>query len=201
MGSPCEGLDGILMLMPRLHEINASPLHQRQSMIYVQRREPGPSAGIPELDEIVLAARYKQAHRWVPLDALDVPSMAGKDALLAALRKGPNAHGSVITGSGEARVVWRKTESAYGFAMCGPRGEVVHVGLEILDDTGLVCGRDVRAGVVEGECADGGIVSLEDSLKIECQPVPCRELPTRGTGQYAPTLWRPLGATSGRRHR
>jgi hypothetical protein len=33
--------------------------------------------------------------------------------------------------------------------------------------------------MVEGECADGSIVSLEDCLKIECQPVPCCELPTR----------------------
>jgi hypothetical protein len=55
--------------------------------------------------------------------------------------------------------------------------------------------------VVEGERADGGIVSLEDCLKIECQPVPCCELPTRGTGQYAATLWRPLGEKSGRGNR
>ena len=41
-------------------------------------------------------------------------------------------------------------------------------GLEVLDDTGLVCGRDVGASMVEGECADGSIVSLEDCLEIEC---------------------------------
>ena len=126
--------------------------------------------------------------------------MAGKDTLLAALRKGPDAHGRVVAGCGEALVVRRETESAYGFAMCGPRGQVVHVGLEVLDDTGLVRGRDVGAGVVEGERADGSIVSLEDGLEIECQPVPRCELPTRGTGQYAATLWRPLEAASARRH-
>ncbi len=126
--------------------------------------------------------------------------MAGKDPFLAALRKRPNAHGRVVTGSGEPFVIGRKTESTYGFAMCRPGGEIVHVWLEILDDSGLVCGRDVGAGVIEGECTDGGIVCLQDRLKIECQPVPCRELPTRRTGKYAAALGRPLEATSDRSH-
>jgi hypothetical protein len=81
--------------------------------------------------------------------------------------------------------------------MCWPCGEVVHVGLEILDDAGLVCRRDVGAGVVEGQRTNSGVVRLEDGLKVERQPVPGRELPARGTCQYAATLWRPLGETSG----
>jgi hypothetical protein len=47
----------------------------------------GPSAGIPELDEIVLAARHEKAHRRMPFNTLDVPSMASKDKFLPALRK------------------------------------------------------------------------------------------------------------------
>ena len=78
-------------------------------MTYVQSRESSPSARIPEFDEIVLAARHEQAHRWVPFNALDVPSMASKDTLLAALRKGPDAHGRVVAGCGEAFVVRRET--------------------------------------------------------------------------------------------
>ena len=126
----------------------------------IQRRKPSPSAGIPELDEIVLATRHEKAHRRMPFDTLNVPSMASKDTFLAALRKGPNAHSRVVTSGGKAVIVGRKTESAYGFAMCRPRGEIVHVGLEILDDSGLVCGRDIGAGMIEGERADGGIVGL-----------------------------------------
>jgi hypothetical protein len=164
----------------------------------IQRRKRSPSAGIPELDEIVLTARHEKTHRRMPFNTLDVPSMASKDTFLAALRKGPDAHGRVVTSGGEAVIVGRKTESAYGFAMCRPRGEVVHVRLEILDDSGLVCGRDIGASMVEGECADGGIVGLQDCLEIERQPVPCCKLPTRGTGQYAAALWRPLKATSGK---
>ena len=164
---------------------------------YIQRRKRSPSAGIPELNEIVLAARHEKTHRRMPFNTLDVPSMAGKDTFLTALCKGPNAHGRVVTRGGEAVIVGRKTESAYGFAMCGPRGEVVHVRLEILDDSGLVCGRDIGASMVEGECADGGIVGLQNCLEIERQTVPCCKLPTRGTGQYAATLRRPLKATSG----
>ena len=162
----------------------------------IQRCKRSPSAGIPELDEIVLAARHKKTHCRMPFNALDVPSMASEDTFLAALREGPNAHGRVVTGGGEAVIVRRKTESAYGFAMCRPRGQVVHVRLEIFDNSGLVCGRDIGASMVEGECADGGIVGLQYRLKIERQPVPCCKLPTRGTGQYAATLWRPLKATS-----
>lgn len=126
----------------------------------LQRRKRSPSAGIPKLDEIVLAARHKKTHRRMPFDTLDVPSMASENAFFAALRKRPNAHGRVVTGSCEAIIIGRKTEPAYSFAMCRPRGEVVHVRLEILDDSGLVCGRDIGASMVEGECADGGIVSL-----------------------------------------
>jgi hypothetical protein len=81
--------------------------------------------------------------------------------------------------------------------MCRPRGEVVHVRLEILDNSRLVGGRDVGTGVVKGERTDGGVVCLEDGFKIERQPVPGREFPTRGTGQYTTTLRRPLRTTSG----
>ena len=99
------------------------------------------------------------------MGAIQRPIHAGKDTLLAALRKGPDAHGRVVAGCGEALIVWRETESANRVAMCGPRGEIVHIGLEILDDIGLVCGRrDVGASVVEGEGADGSTMSLEDGL-------------------------------------
>ena len=81
--------------------------------------------------------------------------------------------------------------------MCRPRGEVVHVRLEILDNSRLVCGRDVGTGVIKGKRTDGGVVCLEDGFKIERQPVPGCEFPTRGTSQYTTTLRRPLGATSG----
>ena len=81
--------------------------------------------------------------------------------------------------------------------MCRPRGEVVHVRLEILDNSRLVGGRDVGTGVVKGERRDGGVVCLEDGFKIERYPVPGREFPARGTGQYTTTLRRPLEATSG----
>ena len=42
--------------------------------------------------------------------------------------------------------------------LCTLCGEVVHVGLEILDDARLARRRDVGTSVVKGECADGSIV-------------------------------------------
>jgi hypothetical protein len=46
----------------------------------------------------------------VPLDAFDVPSVAGKDALLSALRERPDPYRRVITGSGKLCVIWRQTD-------------------------------------------------------------------------------------------
>jgi hypothetical protein len=54
--------------------------------------------------------------------------------------------------------------------MFGSGGEVVHVGLEMLDGAGLVCGRDVGASVGEGQRADGGVVGLEDCFKSTVNP-------------------------------
>jgi hypothetical protein len=136
-------------------------------MRYVQRFERGSRARVPELDEIVLAARHQESHRGVPLDAFDVPPMAGQDPFLPTFRKRPDAHGRVVAGRGETLVVWRETESTYGLSVCGPRGEIIHVGLEILNDAGLIGGRDVGAGVVEGQRAYGGVVRLEDGFEVE----------------------------------
>jgi hypothetical protein len=172
-----------------------SALPQEKTMRYVQCCERGSRARVPELDEIVLAARHQESHRRVPLDAFDVPSMASQDPFLPTFCKRPDAYGRVVAGRCEAFIVGRETESTYGLSVCGPRGEIIHVGLEILDDAGLIGGRDVGAGVVEGQRAYGGVVRLEDGFKVEREPVPGRELPARGTRQYAATFWRPLRAT------
>ena len=77
----------------------------RQNTGWVQRRERGSSAGIPELDQIVLTPRYEKAHRWVSLDELDVPSVASKDALLSTLCERPDLHRRVVTGGSESFIV------------------------------------------------------------------------------------------------
>ena len=133
----------------------------------------------------------------MPLDALDIPSVPGKDTLLAAFCERPDAHGRIVTGSREALVIWREAESAYGLTMCRPRSEVVHVRLEILDDSGLVCRSDIGAGVIEGEGTDSGIVRLKNGLKVERQTIPSCKLSARRTGQDAAALRRPLGAMLG----
>ena len=45
-------------------------------------------------------------------------------------------------------------KSTYSLSMYGPRGDVVHVWLNVLDDGELVRERDVGAGVVEDQYAD-----------------------------------------------
>jgi hypothetical protein len=92
----------------------------------------------------------------VPLDALDVPPVVSEDPFLPTLReRRPNANGRVVAGCGEALVVRRETEPTYGLSMCGPCSEVDHVGLDILDDSRLVRGRDVGVRVVEGQSMHG----------------------------------------------
>jgi hypothetical protein len=60
-----------------------------------------------------------------------------------------------------------------------PCRQVVHVGLKVLDDAVLVCRRKVCSRMCERNCANGGIVGLEDRLEVESQSVPEGELPTR----------------------
>lgn len=167
---------------------------QREKKKDAQCCERGASARVPELDEVVFAPRYEQPHSRVPLDALDVPPVAGEHALFAALGEGPHAHGRVVARSGEPCIVRRETEPAHGLPMCRPCSQVVHVRLEVLDDAGLVGRRDVGACVVEGQRADGGVVRLENGLEVEGEAVPCCEFPACGACQYPPALRRPLEA-------
>ena len=130
----------------------------------------------------------------MPLDALDVPAVSSEDALFTALGERPDPHGRVVAGRGETLVVWREAEPANGLAMGRPRGQVVHVGLEVLDDAGLVRRRDVGAGVVEGERPDGGVVRLENCFKVKSEAIPGCEFSARGACQNAATLRCPLGS-------
>ena len=56
--------------------------------------------------------------------------------------------------------------------MTGPLRQVVHVGLEVLDDAGLVRGRQVVTRMAEFEGANCGVVRLEDGLEVEGEAVP-----------------------------
>ena len=79
--------------------------------------------------------------------------MTRKDAPLLALGKILDVHGRVVAGCGEARVVRRETETTHCSSIRGSCREVLHVVLETLGDSRLICGRDVGTGVVEGQRA------------------------------------------------
>ena len=53
-----------------------------------------------------------------------------------------------------------------------PSCEVIHVWLEILDYSGLVCGGQVGPGMTELERSNGGIMCLKDGLKVEGKTIP-----------------------------
>jgi hypothetical protein len=63
--------------------------------------------------------------------------------------------------------------------MCKAHDEVVHIRLEILEDSGLVCRREVwlKVSVSERMAVSGVLVN---GFKVEHQPVPGGEFPTRG---------------------
>lgn len=53
-----------------------------------------------------------------------------------------------------------------------PRRQVIHVWLEIFDDTALISGRKVLPGMRELHRPHGAIMSLQDSLEVERQAIP-----------------------------
>jgi hypothetical protein len=93
----------------------------------------------------------------MPPRRTSVPSVTRKDASHLTLGKRPDVHGRVVAGCGEARVVRQKTETTHCFSIPGSCREVLHVVLETLGDSRLICRRDVGTGVVGGQRADGGI--------------------------------------------
>ena len=130
----------------------------------------------------------------MPFDAFDVPTVAGEDAFLARFLKGPYPYARVVAGGCETTVVWAEADPPDGLSGAGalPGGEIVHVGLEILDDAALVRRGEVGAGMGEGEGADGGIVRLEDGLEVEREAVPEGELAAGGPCKHTSALWCPL---------
>ena len=77
--------------------VNMLCLTAGESTRYIRGDDRGSSAGVPERDQIVLAAQHEQGHRWVPLDILDVPSVASKDPFLSTLYERPNSRVRVVT--------------------------------------------------------------------------------------------------------
>jgi hypothetical protein len=82
--------------------------------------------------------------------------------------------------------------------MYRPRSEVVHVGLDILGDSGLICMSDICIDVLEASARIpiSFAWSLEDSFEVERQSVPGHELPTLSR-RISQGLRHPLGATLG----
>ncbi len=161
--------------------VNVLALTTGESTRYIRGDDRGSSAGVPERDQIVLAARaarHEQVHRWVPLDILDVPSVASKDLFLSTLCERPNLRGRVVSDRGIVRCLARSCP-------CTASGCTDHaVRFFILGRKYLMI-PDWSAGVMyaNARIAISYAWSPEDSFQIERQYVPGRELPTRGTGR------------------
>jgi len=86
--------------------VNVLALTARESTRYIRGDDCGSSAGVLERDQIVLAARHEQVRRWLPLDILDVPSIASKYPLLSTLKDQTHEVESALIG--ESFVVRRE---------------------------------------------------------------------------------------------
>jgi hypothetical protein len=75
--------------------------------------------------------------------------------------------------------------------MYRPCSEVVHVGLEIPDDSGLVCRRDVCT------CANSDIMRLEPRRIVSKLNVNTFQAVNYPLVELVRALWHPLGATLG----
>lgn len=77
----------------------------------------------------------------MPFHALDVPAMASEDALHASLLEIPNTDARIIAGGCKTTVIRTEADSTNRLPGVGslPCSQVVHVGLEIFDCTGLIC--------------------------------------------------------------
>jgi hypothetical protein len=165
--------------------VNVLALTAGESTRYIRGDGRGSSAGVREHDQIVLAARHEQVHRWVPLDILDVPSVSSKDPFLLTHCERPNSRGRVVTDWGIVRrparscprTASRCTDHAMRLFMLGWKYLMIP---------------DWSAGTmyVRARIAISCAWNPEDSFQGERQYIPGHELPTRGTCQG------PLASTS-----
>jgi len=160
----------------------------RQNMRYIQHHEPGSRAGPENLRRLSLPSETSRLIVGCHSKHLMSDTRPGRTC--SSLGESPDTHSRVVSGCGQACIARREAETTHGFLTCGGFCEVVHV----FNDCIFVRGCDVGAGVVGGQPADSSIVRSYDGFKVERQPVPSRELPTRGTGKYAASLWHPLGS-------
>lgn len=148
--------------------------------------------GIPELDEVVLAARGEERLKGMPMDALYVPAMSRQHALLKHLGKVPDLDGAVVRAAGKLAVVWRERDLPDGLLVSGEDLQVVHGGLPDLDKAAMVSRGQEVAVVGPAHGADGRVVGLQDRLKVKGHPIPQGELSRRGARQQSSSIRRPL---------
>lgn len=92
-----------------------------------------------------------------------------KDTLHPAFLERPDSDTRVITRCGKTTVIWAEAETPNGLpgSRTLPRRQIVHIGLEVLDDAALICGCKVRSRVRKCKRANRGVVGLKDGFKIE----------------------------------
>jgi hypothetical protein len=105
----------------------------------------------------------------MPLDALDVPTVARQYAFEPTLSKRPYPNAGVIASGSEALVIRAEADSPNGFfrRRSSPGFQVVHMRVEVLDNAALVCRYQEGARVVELHRTDGRVVRLKNGFKVE----------------------------------
>lgn len=104
--------------------------------------------------------------------------LTSEHPLFPALLKRPYPDSRIIARSSKSAIIWTEAQPTDGFTVALPCRQVVHVRLEVLDDSALVGGRKVKPRMRELHRTHSAVVCLQDGLEVECQAVPERELAT-----------------------
>jgi hypothetical protein len=188
--------------------VNTQGEGERFNARNLQGRDAVPSPRIPEFHHIILASRNQQPFREMPLHAFHIPSMTcrkfstGKRVPSATITcqytffslflKGPYPYGRIITGGSEPPIIWAETQCSDGFSVAVPSCQVVHVGLEVLDHSALICGGQKGSRVGEPHCTNRRLMCLKDRFEVERQSIPQCEFAARRSGQNTSAFWGPL---------
>lgn len=161
------------------------------TLVAMESREAATGARIPQLDQVILGTRNKQALGRMPIDTLRIPTVTLELGFHLTHGKVEDLEGRVVTGSDKLGVVGAVGEVSNGVGVSVDALNVVEVWLPVLDDSVMV-GRDEPIVAVRVfKSTDSRVVGLHDGFKVEARSVPQGELATSRGRQQSATLWCP----------
>lgn len=115
-----------------------------------------------------------------------------QNTLFTTFLERPEPDSRVVARGSKSAIVGTKAQASDGLPVARPRSEVVHIRLEVLDDTTLVRRCKVCPRVREFHGPYCAVMCLQDSLEVESQAVPEGEFTARRAREHTTALRGPL---------